>query len=68
MKPGFVLWLITFLSFVWGISFGFIAYNAAADTTKTGKAVVPAVAAELFSSFGLAVCAICLLIRFSQVI
>ena len=68
MRSGFFLWLVTILSFVCGVTFGFIAYKAAADSGSTGKAIIPAIAAELWSMIGFVICSICLIIRGFEVL
>jgi len=68
MKSGFFLWLVTILSFVWGVGFGVLGYKAAAESGSSGKAIIPAIAAETWSIMGFVVCCICLIIRGFQVL
>ena len=66
MKPGFFLWLVTILSFIWGVAFSFIAYITATDTSDKG--LIPSFGAEIWSFMGFVVCAISLIIRGFEVI
>jgi len=68
MKPGFFLWLVTILSFIWGVTFSFIAYYAAVDSGSSDKDIIPAIGADLWSIMGFVVCGICLIIRGFQVL
>ncbi len=67
MKPGFFLWLVTILSFIWGVAFSFIAYTAASCLASTA-ARLPSFGAEIWSFMGFVVCAISLIIRGFEVI
>ena len=68
MKSGFILWLITILSFAWGVGFGVLGFKAAAENSSKKITVFSAIAAEYWSIIGFIICGICLIIRGIQVV
>jgi len=71
MKPGSILWLITILSFIFGLQQAFITYKILTDDSgdATGPpAVTSAVFSAMFATVSFSITLICLLIRGYQVI